>query len=98
MSRRVSAIDIGSNAIRMMIADISPTAPFIHVDRKFRAAVRLGHDVFTTGEITPESMEVARETFRRFAATNREMKVQVTRAVATSACRSEEHTSELQSH
>ncbi|HWU43217.1 MAG TPA: hypothetical protein VN132_07265 [Bdellovibrio sp.] len=87
MSRRVSAIDIGSNAIRMMIADISPTAPFIHVDKKFRAPVRLGHDVFTAGVISAETMEIAKATFRRFAETNREMAATKCRAVATSACR-----------
>ncbi len=87
MSRRVSAIDIGSNAIRMMVADLSETAPFLHVDKKFRAPVRLGHDVFTLGSIGPETMEIAKATFRRFAETNHKMQVQKCRAVATSACR-----------
>ncbi|MDG0817985.1 Ppx/GppA phosphatase family protein [Bdellovibrio svalbardensis] len=87
MSRRVSAIDIGSNAIRMMVADLSETAPFLHIDKKFRAPVRLGHDVFTSGSIGHDVMEVAKATFRRFAETNQKMQVQKCRAVATSACR-----------
>ncbi|HEX7674947.1 MAG TPA: hypothetical protein VF412_12285 [Bdellovibrio sp.] len=87
MSRRVSAIDIGSNAIRMMVADISDQAPLLHVEKKFRAPVRLGHDVFMSGSIGPEVMEVAKATFRRFAETNRKLQVQKCRAVATSACR-----------
>lgn len=87
MSRRVSAIDIGSNAIRMMVADISETAPFLHIDKKFRAPVRLGHDVFTSGIISPETMEIAKATFHQFAQTNHKMQVQKCRAVATSASR-----------
>ncbi|MBO9668187.1 MAG: hypothetical protein J7501_15400 [Bdellovibrio sp.] len=87
MSRRVSAIDIGSNAIRMMVADISDAAPLLRIDKKFRAPVRLGHDVFTTGIISPETMEIAIATFRKFAETNEKMKVEKCRAVATSACR-----------
>ncbi len=87
MSRRVSAIDIGSNAIRMMVADINETAPFIRVNKKQRAPVRLGHDVFTTGTITPHTMEIAKTTFQRFAETNKKLQVEKCRAVATSACR-----------
>lgn len=87
MSRRVSAIDIGSNAIRMMIADVDDKASTLHVVKKFRAAVRLGHDVFTEGLITPATMEIAKATFHRYAETNRQLGVVRVRAVATSACR-----------
>ncbi|HEY1078762.1 MAG TPA: hypothetical protein VGE46_01645 [Bdellovibrio sp.] len=87
MSRRVSAIDIGSNAIRMMIADVSPQTPTLKVVKRFRAAVRLGHDVFTEGVITPHSLDIARTTFLHYAQTNAEFKVDTCRAVATSACR-----------
>lgn len=84
---RVSAIDIGSNAIRMMVADIHPETQHIQVIKRFRAAVRLGHDVFTHGVITPESLEIATATFRHYSHTNQELGVQKVRAVATSACR-----------
>lgn len=87
MSRRVCAIDIGSNAIRMMIADVSPLQEHFHVVKKYRAAVRLGHDAFTLKKFTPKTIELALEAFRRFAVTNQEFQVQEVRAVATSACR-----------
>ncbi|AHZ86262.1 Exopolyphosphatase 1 [Bdellovibrio bacteriovorus] len=87
VSRRISAIDIGSNAIRMMIADIHEQAPYLHIVKKYRAAVRLGHDVFTQGVITPASLEIAKATFQRYALTNRELGVTKCRAVATSASR-----------
>lgn len=87
MVSRVSAIDIGSNAIRMMVAEKLDAPPFIRVIKKFRAPVRLGHDVFTTGFISSETMELAKSTFMQFAETNREFKVTKCKAVATSACR-----------
>lgn len=87
VSRRLSAIDIGSNAIRMMVADVQDQVPHIHIIKKFRAAVRLGHDVFTQGTISPASLEVAKATFHRYAQTNHELGVTRCRAVATSASR-----------
>jgi len=87
VSRRVSAIDIGSNAIRMMVADVGEKNPTLHPLKRFRAAVRLGHDVFTHGIITPPSMESAIAAFHRYAQTNKELQVEQCRAVATSACR-----------
>lgn len=87
MSRRVSAIDIGSNAIRMMVADVTPHAPTIQVIKRFRAAVRLGHDVFTQGQITAASIDIAKATFNHYAEINRKFSVELCRAVATSACR-----------
>jgi len=87
LSRRVCAIDIGSNAIRMMIADVSPQQEHFHIVKKYRAAVRLGHDAFTLKSFTPQTIELALEAFRRFAKTNRDLQVKEVRAVATSACR-----------
>ncbi|MGZ3775505.1 MAG: Ppx/GppA phosphatase family protein [Pseudobdellovibrionaceae bacterium] len=87
MLNQISAIDIGSNAIRMMIAEISDTAPFVRINKKFRAPVRLGHDVFTSGIISHETIEIAKSAFLQFAEKNREFQVQRCKAVATSACR-----------
>ena len=87
MSRRVSAIDIGSNAIRMMVAEKSPSGQSLHVLKRLRAAVRLGHDVFTAGHITPPTMDAAIATFNHYARVNKELGVSNCRAIATSACR-----------
>jgi len=87
--RRISAIDIGSNAIRMMIAEVSENFEGLplRVIKKFRAPVRLGHDVFTLGLITPHTLEIAQDTFHQFAKTNKQLGVSECRAVATSASR-----------
>lgn len=87
MSRRISAIDIGSNAIRMMIVDLDMTSRKFQILKKYRAAVRLGHDVFTQGAITNHTLDIAKATFEKYAETNQKMNVTKCRAVATSACR-----------
>ncbi|MNK06201.1 Guanosine-5'-triphosphate,3'-diphosphate pyrophosphatase [compost metagenome] len=96
MPRRISAIDVGSNAIRMMVAELNPTAPYVHIVKKFRAPVRLGHDTFTTGTISPHSLEIALDTFTQFAKTNKKFGVESCRAVATSACREASNRKEFQ--
>lgn len=87
MSRRISAIDIGSNAIRMMIAEVNGNNSQLNIVKKFRAPVRLGHDVFTSGTISVHTFELALSTFHQYAETNKEFNVSKVRAVATSACR-----------
>lgn len=96
MPRRISAIDIGSNAIRMMVVEVLPTAPYVQIIKKYRAPVRLGHDTFTTGVISPHSLEIAEDTFKQFAKTNKEYGVERCRAVATSACREAKNKTEFQ--
>lgn len=95
MAGYVSAIDIGSNAIRMMVAETLDHSPFIRIEKKFRAPVRLGHDVFTSGYISPATLELAKSTFVQFAETNRLYQVQQCKAIATSACREAKNKSEF---
>jgi exopolyphosphatase/guanosine-5'-triphosphate,3'-diphosphate pyrophosphatase len=85
LAQRFSAIDIGSNAIRMIIGELNSGR--LQVLKKFRSPVRLGHDVFTDGEISEKTLKSARETFEEFARLNRRYKVVKCRAVATSAMR-----------
>lgn len=85
MSHKYSAIDIGSNAIRMIVGSVENEQ--IHVLKKYRAPVRLGHDVFKTGEISDKTLKQAIETFSQFAKINRKHHIEKCRAVATSASR-----------
>lgn len=54
---KFAAIDIGSNAARLQISSVLDNDGQISFKRVeyVRFALRLGHDVFTTGEISPES-------------------------------------------
>lgn len=89
--QRVATIDIGSNAIRLLIGELdhSPlcNTPKVRVIKKLRAPVRLGRDVFVGGSISTESTEKALRAFSQFVDAINEDKVTQVRAVATSAVR-----------
>ena len=54
----VAAVDVGSNAIRFMAAEFSSLSEY-QVLVEQRVPVRLGHDVFLTGRLTPEALQLA---------------------------------------
>lgn len=83
---RLAAIDVGSNAIRLVIGEID-AAGEIHILKKYREGVRLGKDTFSQGEISKKSAERALETFAKFKLFIKEHGVKHVRAVATSAMR-----------
>ena len=82
----LAAIDIGSNAIRLVIADRDEHGE-IRVLKKVREPVRLGADVFATGGISPKTREKALATFVKFRDLLALHKVERSKAVATSALR-----------
>jgi len=89
----LSAIDIGSNAFRILISE-KRDGHFFEI-KKFRSPVRLGHDVFENGTISKETIHQALETFRQFAVLHKKYKVEKYRAVATSALRESKNKNEF---
>ncbi|MEW6366333.1 MAG: Ppx/GppA phosphatase family protein [Acidobacteriota bacterium] len=81
----ISAIDVGSNAIRMLIA--STSQPGFTPLGNYREPVRLGHDVFRRGRVSEETAIRVVAAFSRFADIQRQWHVERSRAVATSAMR-----------
>lgn len=81
----VSAIDIGSNAIRMIVGQKQNGR--LVILKKVREPVRLGQDVFFQGEISDETIKKALAAFEKFSNYNRKFEVKTCRAVATSATR-----------
>ncbi|HTM19405.1 MAG TPA: HD domain-containing protein, partial [Kofleriaceae bacterium] len=83
---RVGAIDAGSNAIRLLIAE-----PGAHgYPRRvlgLRVPIRLGHGAFTVGELHPGTVDAAVAAFVRFRGLFNEHQVLRYRAVTTSAVR-----------
>lgn len=82
----ISAIDVGSNAIRMAIASVE--------DKKIpqilcycRESIRLGQDVFATGMISPETTQRSIEAFKKFRSMIDQHHVDRIRALGTSALR-----------
>ncbi|WP_018295370.1 Ppx/GppA phosphatase family protein [Mariprofundus ferrooxydans] len=82
----VAAIDVGSNAIRLGVAtrdaDGVPT-----MLQRYREPVRLGHDAFTSGILSQQTMDSAVEAFLQFRRILDQHKITVYRAAATSALR-----------
>jgi exopolyphosphatase/guanosine-5'-triphosphate,3'-diphosphate pyrophosphatase len=83
---RISAIDIGSNSIRQIIADVSSTGTIRVVD-EMKAAPRLGSGIQETGELSRDASDAAIEALGRMEALARQLGARRTRAVATSAVR-----------
>ncbi|MDQ7010481.1 MAG: Ppx/GppA family phosphatase, partial [Mariprofundaceae bacterium] len=92
-----AAIDIGSNAMRLHIAAPSAEGGLkaIHYHRE---AVRLGHDAFTRGWLSGDTMEKAVQAFTTFRSIIDRHPVQAIRATGTSALRDAANADELVSH
>ncbi|MCB0368446.1 MAG: hypothetical protein KDD45_03155 [Bdellovibrionales bacterium] len=98
MSKIISAIDIGSNAMRMMIAEVSfkgQQPHLIKTIKKIRSPVRLGKDVFLDQPISNKTLQESLDTFKHFKNINEKYKVSQCRAVATSALRESKNKDEF---
>jgi exopolyphosphatase / guanosine-5'-triphosphate,3'-diphosphate pyrophosphatase len=91
---RIAAIDIGSNSIRQIIADVS-AGGVIRVVDEMKAAPRLGAGLDRSGELAAEGVERAVESLARMATLARQMGAERIEAVATSAVRDAANASEF---
>ena len=87
--KKLAAIDIGSNAVRLLIAnsyieDNNPTYKKISL---IRLPIRLGNDVFSKGKISQKKIEILTEGVKIFRSIMKIHKVSKYIAVATSAMR-----------
>lgn len=83
----IAAIDIGSNAIRLVIGEFDEQNHSLRLLRKLREPVRLGKDVFSRGAISEKTLEQAGQVFAKFRQLIDAYSVKTSRAVATSALR-----------
>lgn len=91
MTRRVAAIDCGTNSIRLLVADLDPAAgTLVDLDRRMRI-VRLGQGVDRTGRLATEALERTFDACRDYAKTIGELGAERVRFVATSASRDAEN-------
>ncbi len=82
----IAAIDIGSNALRLTIGTLDSDGHY-QVVHNSREAVRLGQDVFATGEISEATIEKALEAFGKFREQIDRNGASSIKAAATSAVR-----------
>ena len=87
--KKFAAIDIGSNAIRILIANIIQTDHDVIFQKNslIRSPVRLGEDSFTLGEISPKSLKRFVKTMKAFKLLMNIHGVSHYKAFATSALR-----------
>jgi exopolyphosphatase/guanosine-5'-triphosphate,3'-diphosphate pyrophosphatase len=81
----LGAIDAGSNAIRMVVAELSP-GDLVRIEAE-RVPVRLGHGAFTRGELDGVVIDQAVAAFVHFRERFDHHGVSIYRAVGTSAVR-----------
>ncbi len=85
-AKTVAAIDLGSNSLRMVIAEVLADGRIEMLERLQRA-VRLGQDTFRRGRLGAQSMRAAVDVLRDYKQLLKLYSVERIRAVATSAVR-----------
>ncbi|WP_433832119.1 Ppx/GppA phosphatase family protein [Flavobacterium anhuiense] len=88
--RKFAAIDIGSNAMRLLIANVveqEGKEPQFNKSSLVRVPIRLGQDAFTVGEISPENTDRMVDAMKAFNLLMKVHKVERYMAFATSAMR-----------
>ncbi len=83
---RYAAVDIGSNSVRMLVAEARPDGDTETLAAD-RCVTRLGESVFREGQVSAKALEGIREALTPMAAAIRKLDVSGIRAVATSAVR-----------
>jgi exopolyphosphatase/guanosine-5'-triphosphate,3'-diphosphate pyrophosphatase len=91
---RLAAIDVGTNSVHMVIADVNRDGNIDVVDR-VKETVRLGRRAFETGSLSKEAMDLAVRTLSNFQKLIKLRRVNRVRAVATSAVRETRNSAEF---
>ena len=87
MTRRVAAVDCGTNSLRLLVADVDPGRGLITDVARRMEIVRLGQGVDRTGRLAPEALARTMTVLRDYAKVIAGEQAVATRMVATSATR-----------
>tara|TARA_R110002124_G_scaffold79875_3_gene211961 strand:- start:8773 stop:9669 length:897 start_codon:yes stop_codon:yes gene_type:complete len=96
--KKYAAIDIGSNAIRLLIANVivdKDKEPQFRKSSLVRVPIRLGTDTFVSGEITPANTQRIVDAMEAFKLIMKINNVEKYKACATSAMREAENGKEI---
>jgi exopolyphosphatase / guanosine-5'-triphosphate,3'-diphosphate pyrophosphatase len=95
MTRRVAAVDCGTNSLRLLVADVDPVrAELTDVARRMEI-VRLGQGVDQTGRLAPEALARTAGVLRDYADVIADTTAGAVRMVATSATRDASNSAEF---
>ena len=93
MSKRYAVIDVGTNTVRLLVAEqVEGRLVPAHTDKEL---VRLGRDLAHDGRISDESLLHVSDALRRYAGVARKLGASDLRIIATSAAREAENGQEL---
>jgi exopolyphosphatase / guanosine-5'-triphosphate,3'-diphosphate pyrophosphatase len=95
---KLAAIDIGSNAARLLISEVTVDdkgRPSFNKVTLIRVPLRLGFDVFETGKISDHKTDLLLKTMSGFANLLAAYEVQALKACATSAMRDASNTAQI---
>jgi exopolyphosphatase/guanosine-5'-triphosphate,3'-diphosphate pyrophosphatase len=95
MSRRVAALDCGTNSLRLLVAEVDPGRGELTDLVRRMEIVRLGQGVDQTGRLAPEALTRTIGVLRDYAAVIDAAAVEAVRMVATSATRDADNSAEF---
>jgi exopolyphosphatase/guanosine-5'-triphosphate,3'-diphosphate pyrophosphatase len=95
MTRRMAAIDCGTNSIRLLICDIDTKRARLTDLRRDMRIVRLGEGVDRTGRLSPAALDRTIGALRIYAELIGQLEPEAIRMVATSATRDAENSLEF---
>lgn len=97
---KLAAIDIGTNAARLLIAAVQQTQSHIQFQKLayYRVPLRLGEEVFDKGKISSQKALHFQQTIQAFSLLARAHEVSAIRAVATSAMREASNGKKIAKH
>ena len=94
---KLAAIDIGSNAVRLLISSVTENnaKTIFKKISLVRVPLRLGEDVFTKGKISVKNFKKLQKTIKAFKILMEMHKVYMVKCVATSAMREAKNSCEI---
>lgn len=90
----LASIDIGSNTVKLLVAEVGPDGELKILARE-KELVRLGHETFLTGKLSPDAVLAGAEAVERLVRRARSAGAEAVRAVATCAVREAENAEEF---
>ena len=82
---KFAVVDIGSNSVRLVVYENLKRTPYVAFNEKVLCG--LGGEVTATGKMSPDAMDMALRTLKRFSILMKKMGISQYRAVATAAVR-----------